>query len=172
MIHLYIGDGKGKTTAAVGQAIRALGWNKRVLFAQFLKSLDSGEIQVMKTLDNLALFRPEMRHKGFIWNMDERSLAETREDLRSGFFKLIEAAKENGNAMIVMDEILDVVACNFLSENELTNFMSAIDGETELVLTGRSASDKLKAYAHYITCFSKEKHPFDSGIPARKGIEY
>lgn len=65
-LHLYIGEGKGKTTSAVGMAIRAAGWNWSVLFCQFLKSADTGELMIMKGLkDRITLFRPAMRHKGF-----------------------------------------------------------------------------------------------------------
>lgn len=172
MIQLYIGDGKGKTTAAIGQAIRAIGWNQRVLFTQFLKNEESGEIQTLKNLENIVLFRPEMRHKGFIWNMDVKSLSETTEDLLLGFAKLSEMVKATHFSMIVLDEILDVVQCGFVPEPVLLDFIKSLSSETELVLTGRNASSKLKECAHYITYFSKEKHPYDLGIKARKGIEY
>ncbi len=172
MIQLYIGDGKGKTTAAVGQAVRAWGWRKRILFAQFLKCGETGEIHALESLEGIVIFRPQMRHKGFIWNMDEKSLADTLEDLGRGFEKLCEIVKSGHWAMIVLDEILDAIQCGFISEEGLLDLANSLPEGTELILTGRSASQKLREAAQYITLLSKEKHPYDLGILARKGIEY
>lgn len=171
MIHLYLGEGKGKTTAAVGQAIRALGWNQKVFFAQFLKSGDSGETVILDKLEGLAFIRPPMRHKGFIWHMNDQALRETKEDLQLGFNQICQKVKESGFSMVILDEVLDIIDCGFLPEASLLDLILS-SSSIEFILTGRQASEKMKQNAHYITRMVKEKHPFDQGIKARKGIEY
>lgn len=171
MIQLYIGEGKGKTTASVGQAIRTLGWGRNVLFSQFLKSMDTGEKFTFSKLDGITLIRPEMRNKGFIWNMNEQQLNETREDIQKGFEKICNTIITGDFQLVVLDEVLDVVECGLLPEESLMKLLDSA-AQTEFVLTGRRASDKLKEKADYITNMTKVKHPYEKGIPARKGIEF
>lgn len=171
MVHIYIGDGKGKTTAAIGLAVRNIGSGGKVLFAQFLKNMFTGELNILKDMDGLVLKRPVMRHKTFIWNMSPSQLEETGEDIINGFRDICEAAVSGDYTLIVLDEILDTVSCGFLAETNLIRLIESCP-RTEFVLTGREASEKLKDIADYITVMRKEKHPFDKGTGARKGIEY
>jgi cob(I)alamin adenosyltransferase len=171
MIHIYIGDGKGKTTAAVGLAIRSLGAGGNVLFAQFLKSMETGEVNILKGLDGLVLIRPNMRHKKFIWHMSRTELEETKADILKGFKDICEIIEKNGFSLVVLDEVLDIILCGFLEEPVLISLLKSRP-ETEFVLTGRDASEKLRSIAGYVTLMQKEKHPYDQGIKARKGIEY
>ena len=171
MIHIYIGDGKGKTTAAVGQAIRNLGSGGKVLFAQFLKSMETGEVNILKSLDGLMLIRPHMRHRKFIWHMSRTELDETKTDILKGFNDICGIINKDGFSLVVLDEVLDIISCGFLEEPVLISLLESRP-ETEFVLTGREASEKLRSMAGYITLMKKEKHPFDRGIKARKGIEY
>jgi cob(I)alamin adenosyltransferase len=171
MIQLYIGEGKGKTTAAVGQAIRALGWGGKVLFSQFLKSIDTGEEFTFAKLDGLKWMRPEMRNKCFIWHMNEQQLNETGEDIQKGFTKISHTILEGNFKLAVLDEILDTIECGFLTEESLFSLLDNAPW-TEFVLTGRRASERLKEKADYITIMTKVKHPFDKGLQARKGIEF
>ena len=170
MIHLYIGNGKGKTTAALGLAVRAAGWGKKVFFSQFLKSTKTGEGIFLSKLDGIVFYRPYMRNQGFIWNMDAKAIEETKEDLFKGLNKIKKLIKNEEYSVIVLDEILDVIECGFLSEESVFEIINSKDAE--FILTGRNASDKLKDKADYITNMVKEKHPYDIGIHARKGIEY
>lgn len=171
MIHIYIGDGKGKTTAAIGLAIRNIGSGGKVLFAQFLKNLETGESNILKSLDGLVLKRPCMRHKKFIWHMSRFELEETKEDILRGFNDISEIINKGDFSLAVLDEVLDIISCDFLEEQVLISLLESHPG-TEFVLTGRDASEKIKTFADYITVMKKEKHPFDRGIKARKGIEY
>ncbi len=172
MIHLYVGEGKGKTTAAVGQAIRALGWHQKVLFAQFLKSGESGETLILDKLEDLVFLRPCMRHKGFIWHMNDQELQETKADLLEGFQQITQKIADGDFSMVILDEVLDIVECGFLKESSLFDLISSSPNTIEFILTGRKASARMKENAHYITFMTKEKHPFDQGVKARKGIEY
>jgi len=171
MIHIYIGDGKGKTTAAIGLAIRNLGRDGKILFAQFLKNSDTGEINILTRLNAITFFRPLMRHKGFIFNLNDNQLNEIKEDIEKGFREIKDIIFDNKFSLIVLDEILDVLEFGFLSEEDIISVFDKFP-EAEFVITGRKATQAIKERADYITIMNKEKHPFDRGITARKGIEY
>jgi len=170
MIHLYTGNGKGKTTAALGLAIRAFGWGKKVLFSQFLKSAETGESIFLSGQEGIDFFRPHMRNRGFIWNMDSRAVEETKEDILNGLNEIKKLIHAGNYSVIVLDEVLDAIECGFLPEEAVLEIINSKDAE--YILTGRQASDKLKEKADYITNMVKEKHPYDRGIKARKGIEF
>lgn len=141
------------------------------MFAQFLKSSQTGELNYLSKMEGIAVMRPDMRHKGFVWNMDETELKETIEDIRKGFEDICSELKNNEYSVIIFDELLDVIDMGFISEEMILELLDELT-QTEIVLTGRKASAKLKERANYITNMTKEKHPFDEGIQARKGIEY
>lgn len=171
-VHLYIGDGKGKTTSAVGLATRAAGWNLNVLYCQFLKSTISGELSALESLNGqVNCFRPTMRHKSFIWNQSKEEINETREDILVGWIHIKELILSQHYDVIILDEVLDIVQCGFLLESELVEIV--VDNlSSDIVLTGRDASDRLKDMADYVTSMTAVKHPYQKGIAARKGIEY
>lgn len=172
MIQLYIGDGKGKTTAAIGQAIRTLGWDKKVLFVQFLKASGTGEKRILENMKGCTFIRPDMRHNGFIWNMNEKEFNETKEDIKKGFSEICHLIMNENFSLVVMDEVLDIIDCAFISEEQLIELIVELQPGTEFVLTGRRASERLKDISDYISNITKEKHPFDNGIQSRKGVEY
>ncbi|NLX63589.1 MAG: cob(I)yrinic acid a,c-diamide adenosyltransferase [Clostridiaceae bacterium] len=171
MIHIYTGDGKGKTTAAIGLAIRNMGCDGMIFFAQFLKSSETGEMNVLSKLDRVTFFRPFMRHKGFIFDLNEKQYREIKEDIEKGFGEIKNTISNNRFTLIVFDEILDVIELGFLSEAEVIAVFDQFPS-SEFVITGRKATQAMKERADYITVMKKEKHPFDKGIKARKGIEY
>lgn len=152
-------------------AIRALGWNKKVLIAQFLKCSQTGEINFLSKTEDAVVMRPNMRHKGFVWNMDDKAIKETKEDIEKGFSDISANLLNGEYSLVILDEILDVIDLGFISEDRVFELFERLP-ETEFVLTGRKASFKLRERAHYITNMTKEKHPFDEGLQARKGIEY
>ncbi|MGI6123601.1 MAG: cob(I)yrinic acid a,c-diamide adenosyltransferase [Acetivibrionales bacterium] len=171
MIHTYIGDGKGKTTAAIGLAIRNLGCDGEILFSQFLKSSDTGEMKILTGLNGVTFIRPYMRHKDFVFNVNESQLSEIKEDIVKGFNKIKDIISNGDFSLIVFDEILDVIDLGLLHEEELIAVFDKFPS-AEFVITGRKASQAIKDKVDYITVMKKEKHPFDKGIRARKGIEY
>ncbi|MGI6084130.1 MAG: cob(I)yrinic acid a,c-diamide adenosyltransferase [Acetivibrionales bacterium] len=171
MIHIYIGDGKGKTTAAVGLAVRNLGCGGRILFTQFLKNSKTGEMNILSSLKGITFKRPFMRHKGFIINLSHSKLKEIKEDIEKGFQEIIEIISVGDFSLVVFDEILDVIDMGILPEEDLIALFDKFSG-TEFVITGRRATQTMKDYADYITVMNKEKHPYDKGINAREGIEY
>jgi len=170
-LHLHIGEGKGKTTAAVGMVIRAAGWNWSVLFCQFLKSSQSGELRALGMLkDRVTLFRPAMRHKAFIWEQNPQQREETRADLEQGWNQIVKMVDNQNFDMIVLDEILDVLHLGLIPEGQVCNLVRQVPAEW--VLTGRTASRSLLEQADYITRMDPVKHPFQKGIKARQGIEF
>ncbi len=171
MIHIYIGDGKGKTTAAIGLVIRNLGHDGKILFAQFLKNSETGEVKVLTKLNGITFIRPRMRHKGFIFNLNDNQFNEIKEDLEKGFREIKEIIYNNRFSLIVLDEILDAIEFGFLSEEAVIAVFDKFPA-TEFIITGRKATQAMKEKADYITIMNKEKHPFDRGIKAREGIEY
>lgn len=173
MIHLYIGNGKGKTTAAAGLAVRALGAGLKVFFVQFLKNTVTGEKNILeKFTGKLYFFRPNQRHPLFLWKMTEKQLAETQEDLQEGWRHVREEILSGKWDLVVLDEILDVIGSRLLSEEDIADVLIKKPEKTEIICTGRDASDSLRKLADYISLIEKVKHPYDKGICARNGIEY
>ena len=170
LIHLYCGDGKGKTTASIGLAVRCAGAGGRVIFTQFFKDGSSSELRILETLPGVrVLICP--RKYGFFKRMSEEQKAAAREDFTALLRDALSAARE-GAELLVLDEA--VSACNHgvIPEAELLDFLRHKPAELEVVLTGRNPSEALMAQADYITEMVKRRHPFDQGIAARKGIEY
>jgi len=168
-IHIYYGDGKGKSTAAFGLALRAIGHNCSVVAVQFLKSGDSGEVQIYRQLQKTTYFGG-MPIKKFTFQMTEEELLDTRVWLNDMFKKGIAASEKAG--ILILDEIIDAYELNLLDHELLHQFLQQHPSRLEIIMTGHSLPRDVAPYADYITCMKKEKHPYDSGIPARMGIEF
>ena len=169
MIHLYWGDGKGKTTAAMGLALRMAGRGGRVLIAQFLKGGDTGERYALAQLPQVILLPVPDRVKfTFSLSSEEREAEEAR-----GLALLDQAfrtAREENCALLVLDEVCDAVDTGLLPVDVL---LSALDAAPcEIVLTGHTLLPQLEQRADYITRFQKIRHPFDAGQQARSGVEF
>ena len=169
MIHLYHGDGKGKTTAACGLAVRAAGSGMSVLFTQFFKNGNSSEISVLSSVPGITVMLPEICH-GRFKNMSEEQKNHTAECYRKFFSEIIKKAP--GFNLIVLDEAVSVYRYGLLDCEELMRFLKSEKDAREIVLTGRDPAFELKDIADYVTEMKKEKHPFDRGVRARKGIEF
>ena len=169
MIHVYCGDGKGKTTAAVGLAVRAAGAGKRVVFAQFFKSGESSEIAALRQLEHMTILHCESVKKRFARMTDEEK-ARAGEAHRAFFREIAEAAQ--GADLVVLDEILSAIRRGTVPEEMVLAFLREKPEELEVVLTGRGPTEALLSAADYVTEMRKVKHPFDQGIAAREGIEF
>lgn len=169
LIHLYCGDGKGKTTASVGLAVRAAGAGKQVLFTQFFKDGSSGEIRILESIPGVrVLVCPT--HYGLFRRMTQEQKVLAQRDYST---LLEQAIREAESAdLLVLDEIIS--ACNHgtVSEERLLEFLRGKPENLEVVLTGRVPSEALQQLADYVTQMQKSKHPFDRGIAARRGIEF
>ncbi len=169
MIHIYYGDGKGKSTAACGLAVRAAGSGMRVLFVQFLKEGTSAELTALQTLKNIDFLFPP-RHFGWFKTLSEEERAALKADTAAMLAQLrAQAARYD---LIVLDEALWAYRFETLERKTLLAFLKEEGQAREIVLTGREAPQELLALADYATNMQKVHHPFDKGIGARKGIEY
>ena len=169
MIHLYYGSGKGKTTAAAGLAVRAAGAGMRVLFAQFFKDGSSSEIRVLSSLPGVECAHPPVHH-GRFRTMDEEQKKEIRESYGAFLEEIVRGTA--GFDLIVLDEAVSAYGYGMIGRERLTEFLRAEGEKREIVLTGRHPAPELVELADYATEMRKEKHPFDRGVTARRGIEY
>lgn len=171
MIHIYCGDGKGKSTAATGLAVRALGSGKKVLFVQFFKNGDSAEIAVLETHPNLCYLKTQQPYRRFALMNDAEKIA-----ANDGYHALLlkAIALADGFDMVVLDEAISCYNYHFLGEETLCHFCERAKEkmEFEIVLTGRNPAPELMGLADYVSEIQKIKHPFDQGVKARKGIEF
>lgn len=168
-IHIYCGDGKGKTTAAVGLAVRACGAGWRVVFAQFLKGPDSAERLALGKLPGITLARVPESVK-FTFQMDA---AEKDQAALFCAEQLKEAFELAQNAdLLILDEAFGAVSSGLLEETSLLEAIQKKPEGLELVMTGRNPGERILQTADYISEIIKRKHPFDEGVTARKGIEY
>ncbi len=173
LIHIYTGEGKGKTTTAIGLAVRAAGHGRRVLFVQFFKedNASSGEKEVFRRyIPQIELIRANIRHPIFT---KEKADKTTIEKAISQTYEIVKRKIREGSIdLLVLDEINSVINGGWLSLEELVVFLEDRPDGLEVVLTGRDAPVELVKMADYVTEMLKIKHPFDRGVKARKGIEY
>lgn len=170
-VHIYCGDGKGKTSAAVGLAVRAAGRGKKVLIERFLKTDDSGEVPVLAAISGITV-QPCDRTFGFVFRMTEEQKKEAAVYYTQRFRKTWETALRESYDVLILDEIM--AACNYgmVPETEVAACLRNRPKQLEVVLTGRNPSETLLELADYVSEVCMRKHPFTNGIPAREGIEY
>lgn len=168
LVHIYCGDGKGKTTTSVGLTIRAAGSGKKVLFYQFLKDNSSSERNILEKVPGITLVRGREMQK-FTFQMNEQELDELRIYNNEMLDKLFEMAKDYD--MLVMDESVYAIKSNLLDEEKLITHLEEKPVGLEVVLAGRNPSQKLMDHADYVSEIQKVKHPFDHGVSSRVGIE-
>lgn len=167
MIHLYTGEGKGKTTAAMGLAIRAAGRGKKVIIVQFLKGSETGELASLGLIPNITVFR-NRKNYGFFHAAGDTARAAILEENN----KNLEAALARPRDLLVLDEACAAYNLGAVDRAAVDALVRDCPRETELVLTGRDAPRHFFDAADYVSEIRKAKHPFDRGVPAREGIEY
>ena len=171
MIHAYYGDGKGKSTAAAGAALRAAGNRMRVMYVQFLKTENTGERLALQSIDGITLTSCPLELK-FTYEMDDRERQQVSMMYRGIFERAVSITLSDRYDMIVLDEVFDVINEGMLSESSVFEFISNAPNNSEIIMTGRKPPKRFIDAADYVTEFKKHKHPYDRGIQARKGIEY
>lgn len=163
MLHLYFGSGKGKTTAAAGLALRALGHGKKVVVVQFLKDGTSGEIEPLRRLGAAVFACPNAK---FTWLMTPQEKAAAL----AHNTQTLEAALQMPCELLILDEACAALRAALLPDALLQK--AVLNAPYEVVLTGRDPADWMLQNADYITEFIARRHPYEKGIPAREGIEY
>lgn len=168
-VHLYCGNGKGKTTAGMGLCVRAAGSGKRVLIYQFMKDNSSSELKALDKLSNITRIEgPEMAK--FTFQMTPQEMRKEYERNNCRFHEVTE--KAGLYDLLFLDEAIYAIKLGLLDEQLVLDFLKNRPGWLEVVLTGRNPSPALMEAADYITEMKKIKHPFDQGCRSRKGIEF
>jgi cob(I)alamin adenosyltransferase len=164
MIQVYIGEGKGKTTASIGLSIRAAGHGFNVLFMQFLKDDSSGEISVLRSISGIEVIHCPVNY-GFTFQMTEDQKKETALE----YDKMLDKAIEADVFLIVLDEAIHALNAGLINQEKLERLLHK---NCEIVLTGRNAPEWLTDRADYVSDIQKIKHPYDKRVQARVGIEF
>lgn len=168
LIHIYTGPSKGKTTASVGLAVRAVGADWKVLYCSFFKPDGSSEHAALEKLG--VTLRRFMWRGTFFKKYTSEELAEQRVAIKQ-FLAELEASWKDYD-LVVMDEVVYAVTGGVLSEQDFLDFLERKPRSVELVLTGRDYPESIRARANYITEMTQAKHPFEKGFLPRKGIEF
>jgi cob(I)alamin adenosyltransferase len=169
LVHIYTGSGKGKTTAAWGQALRAVGHGWQVAIVQFLKPGPSGECAAAERLQGFIVCGRTTPHDPCI---DQRANTALAEESRKNFDKASELVCSGRWDMVVLDEINVALHYDFVSRDELLGMLGLRPAHVEVILTGRYAPDWLINAADVVTEMQDIKHPLTNGLGARMGIEY
>lgn len=175
LIQIYTGEGKGKTTAAFGLALRAAGQGNKVFIFQFLKppSIDIGERFALQ----LGAVRIRTEALDLPWDMaksfdDKKAVAEMQAAIKEVLDKIAESAEKRFYDVFILDEIIFCLSKNLAMFEDVRRIIEKRAAGVEIVMTGRDACDELLELADLVTEMKKIKHPFDKGIPARRGIEF
>ncbi len=168
LVMVYTGNGKGKTTAAVGQALRAIGHGYRVYMIHFMKGRDYGEFLAAGRLPNLTVVRAG---RDVFVNRENPEPVDI-ELARDGFERAKKAVCSGEYDLVVLDEIIVAVDYGLISEKELFELLEQKPPRVDLVLTGRGASPELVKRADMVSEILAIKHHYDAGVDGRKGIEY
>lgn len=165
--HLYTGNGKGKTTAAIGLALRAVGAGKKVYIAQFVKGLPYAEHKAIDSIDGIEL--DQFGRSCFI---DREPTSDDIEAARKGLQHVHRIIRSKSYDMVILDEICIAIHYNLIDQAEVIETVKNKPEETELILTGRYARSELCDIADLVTEMVEIKHYYKTGVEARKGVEY
>ncbi|MCK4752088.1 MAG: cob(I)yrinic acid a,c-diamide adenosyltransferase [Planctomycetes bacterium] len=175
LVQIYTGDGKGKTTAAFGLALRAAGQNNKVLVYQFLKppSLDIGERFALQ----LGAVRIRVEALDIPWDMaksfdDKEAVAKMKAAISEVLEKITQTAEKKFYDCLILDEIVFCLSKGLVELEDIKNLINRRAPSVEIIMTGRGATDELLELADLVTEMKKIKHPFDKGVAARRGIEF
>ncbi|MBR1737784.1 MAG: cob(I)yrinic acid a,c-diamide adenosyltransferase [Firmicutes bacterium] len=168
LVHIYYGDGKGKTTAAMGLAARCGGRGGKVLIFQFMKKDESGEREALENISTIDIMSGYEKIK-FTSKMSEEEKREAADFYGGKFEEICEKADKYD--MIILDEILHAVNKGFVNKERIKEFIKNKPVGVEIVMTGREIDDEFIKLGDYVTEMKKIKHPYDKGITARIMIE-
>jgi cob(I)alamin adenosyltransferase len=172
LVHVYTGEGKGKTSAALGLAVRAISYRKRVLIVQFIKGpWRSGELDIVDRLKPYLHIRA--MGEGFVKILgDRKPLAVHKKAAQKAFIYAAQAMRSGKYDIFILDEINVAVKEKLVTVNQVAQFIKNKPTKVELVLTGRNAHSRIKKMADYVSDIRPVKHPFQKGILARQSIDY
>lgn len=171
MVHIYTGDGKGKTTVALGLALRALGWGLKVMMVQFIKGYgEIGEIKFAeKYPEDFAIrqFAIDLKR-----NIDEQKVLERKKEAEEAMAFAEEVVNSAKFDVVILDELAIAVHFGLIDVERVLILIRNKPESVELVITGRNAPEKLLEAADYVTEMRLTKHPYERGVQARPGVDY
>ena len=170
LIHIYCGDGKGKTTTAVGLSVRAAGSGRKVLFLQFLKGQESNELAMLERI-GITVMR-SLPGMGFTWTMNDQQKQACAEHHNRCLKEAYALAQEGACQMLVLDEIMSAYETGLIDRELVKKVILEKPYGLELVMTGRNPEPFMIDAADYVSVIQKQKHPYEKGIAARFGIEW
>lgn len=170
LIHVYCGDGKGKTTAAMGLAIRAAGSGMKVVILQFLKGSMVSELNSLKLIPQITVLRNH-RDLGFFHTMSEEDKEEAKSYHNDNLKKALRIVQDKKCDLLILDEICATYNLGLIDKTLIDQLIMHKPEDLELVLTGRDPDELFLKYADYVSEIQKIKHPYDKKIGARLGIE-
>ena len=172
MILVFTGNGKGKTTAALGQALRAVGENKKVIMIQFIKGpFKSGEDESVKRLSpDFSLVKGGVGFVGILG--DEHKIEEHKEAAEKTWQMCKDAVMGKEYDIVIMDEINNAMDLKLIKKDKIKEFLEKYKKDVDLILTGRNAPNWLMDMADLVTEMKDIKHPFKKNVKAKRGIEF
>ena len=170
LVHIYCGDGKGKTTTGMGLCVRAAGYGYRVLIYQFMKDNTTSERKILEKVDGITLL-PGLEQEKFSFQMTPEEKRERREFYNEQFRKVTQKAVSEDYDVLFMDETVYTIRAGLLDEGLVIDFLKHKPDKLEVIMTGQDPSRELMEQADYVSEIRKIKHPFDRHQPARDGIE-
>ncbi len=172
LVHVYTGDGKGKTTAALGQALRTVGCGYKVCMVQFLKGGDSGELHSVEKLGpDFQIFRFDTAKK-FFWTLNDEEKQDVQKKINKAFAFVEEVIQKESCDLLILDEVMGVLSNKLLTVEQVCHLIQCKPKHMELILTGRNVPQEIVELADYVSEMKMIKHPFQKGIGAREGIEH
>lgn len=171
LLQFYVGDGKGKTTAIIGQVARTHGCGMKCAVYQFLKSIPSGETETLRAL-GVPVERAQVESQKFFFQMSAAEKGAFLMQQRALYTRAVSAIRSGQYDLVALDEILDLIEIGGLDLDALRMALTSRPQHVEVLLSGRAMPRQLTDIAGYITEMRAVKHPFNEGIPARQGIEY
>lgn len=171
LVHIYCGDGKGKTTCGMGLCLRAAGAGKRVIIYQFMKDNSTSERKALAAVHGITLVDGPSQVK-FSFQMSSSEKEEARKYYDTQLRRLFALAASESCGLLFLDEAIYAVRAGLLDEQELLGCLDSRPAPLEVVLTGQDPSERLLARADYVTEMKKIRHPYERGLQARPGIEY
>lgn len=171
LVHIYCGEGKGKTTAAFGLVLRAAGQGKRVLVCQLLKDGRSGEVLALGGLKGVEVVEGG-DFTGFVDVKNEAALAEARASQGRKLRLVSEKMTRDNYDLVVVDELCTALFLGVIEKGQAEELLIKKPAQTELVFTGRNPAGWLLEAADYISDIRCVRHPYEKGVPARRGIEW
>jgi len=172
LIHVYYGDGKGKTTASLGLALRAAGCEKNVVIVEFIKNWICGEHNSIPHISNITLLRGKAAGGKFIREMSDEEKQVTKASQDECLRKALELVESGQCDVLILDEAIEAQSLGMLDAELIEGLIHNKPDSLELVITGHDPDTRLLEKADYVTEMVKRKHPYDEGVCARQGIEF